>query len=41
VKSVNKLNKETEAIRTIIYRPEREEIVDVEEVIEELEPILE
>jgi len=27
IKSVNKLNKETEIIRTIIYRPEREEII--------------
>jgi len=27
IKSVNKLNKETEIIRTIIYRPKREEIV--------------
>jgi len=26
IKSVNKLNKETQAIRTIIFRPEREEI---------------
>ena len=40
IKSVNKLNKETEVIRTIIYRPEREEIVfdQTEEVLETEEP---
>lgn len=35
IKTVNKLNKETEVIRNIIYRPEREEVIQ-EEVVEEI-----
>lgn len=40
IKAINKLDKETEIIRTVIYRPQQEEII-MPEIIDSTEPTIE